>query len=169
MNGSCPGELLEKYFDGEVTEEEKNLVDGHLSRCQTCQDALRTMVDLSHLIKDPVDELDRKENFSRVWQRIERGIQPEEKLTWNESLRRWFEVRPMVRKRVWIPAAAVIVAVILSITPFLFKKAPSSSDLSVVEYVESQSHNVMVYELEKGDVTVIWLLEGAEKEDPSKS
>ena len=75
----------------------------------------------------------------------------------------------MLRKRVWIPAAAAIVAVVLSITPFLFKKAPSSSDLSVVEYVESQSHNVMVYELEKGDVTVIWLLEDPEKEDSSKS
>ena len=169
MNGSCPSELLERYFDHEVTEEEKNLVESHLSHCQICEDALKAMDRLRHLIKDPVDELERKENFYRVWQGIERGIQQEEKPAWKESLRRWFDVSPMLRKRVWIPAAAAIVAVVLSMTPFLFKKAPSSSDLSVVEYVESQSHNVMVYELEKGDVTVIWLLEEPEKEDSIKS
>ena len=60
--------------------EEKSLVEGHLSHCQICQDALKAMDGLRHLIKDPVDELDRKENFYRVWQKIEREIQQEEKL-----------------------------------------------------------------------------------------
>jgi hypothetical protein len=68
-----------------------------------------------------------------------------------------------------VPAAAAIVILLLIITPYFYTKTPSSSDPSVVEYVESQTHNVMVYESEKGDVTVIWLLEGPGKEGGSQS
>ena len=169
MNGPCPSELLEKYFDQEVTEEERTIVEGHLPHCKACQDVLEGMEGLRHLIKDPVDRLEKEENFHGVWQKIERGIQREEKPAWKESLRGWLDVSLYLRKRVWVPAAAVAVALVLALTPHFLQRAPSSSDSSVVEYVESQSHNVMVYESEKGNMTVIWLLESQEGEDLSKS
>ncbi len=169
MNRPCPSELLERYFDQEVSEEERTLVEGHLSQCQACQDALKAMDGLRHLVKDPVDRLDQEENFHWVWQRIEREVQREEKPARKDFLGGWFDVGLFLRRRVWVPAAAVAVALVVALTPYFLKKSPSSSDLSVVEYVESQSHNVMVYELEKGNMTVIWLLEDQEKEDPSKS
>ena len=169
MKESCPTKLLERYFDGEATGEEKRLVEDHLSCCQTCQDALKSMEGLRLLIKTPVDEIEQAENFYRVWQKIEKEIRSEEKPGWKKSIRHWLDLAPLLRKRVWVPAVAAAVAIILALTPLLFKKAPSSSDLTVVEYVESQSYNVMVYELEKGNVTVIWLLEGPETEGLSKS
>lgn len=171
MKESCPrfSKLLERYFDQEVTDEERSLVENHLQGCPSCQEGLKAMEGLRYLIKTPVDEADPKENFYWVWQKIERAIQQEEKLTWKESIKRWLDLTPILRKRVWVPAAAVIVILLLIITPYFYKKAPSSSDPSVVEYVESQTHNVMVYESEKGDVTVIWLLEGPGKEGGSQS
>lgn len=169
MKESCLGELLERYFDGEVTGEERSLMEGHLSYCQTCQDALKSMEGLRHLIKAPVDEVDQKENFYWVWQRIEREIQSKEKSAWKGTIWRWLDVTPILRKRVWVPAAAAIVVILLALAPSLFKKTISPSDLSVVEYVESQSYNVMVYESEKGNVTVIWLLESPEGEGLPKS
>jgi hypothetical protein len=45
-----------------------------------------------------------------------------------------------------------------------FQKNHFLSTLSVVEYVESETYNVMVYELETPQVTVIWLFEGPEEE-----
>jgi anti-sigma-K factor RskA len=127
------------------------------------------MEGLRHLIKAPVDEADQMENFYWVWQKIEREIQSKDKPPWKESIWRWLDVTPLFRKRVWVPAAAAIVAIFLALAPSLFKETPSSSDLSVVEYVESQSYNVMVYESEKENVTVIWLLEGLETEDLPQS
>jgi hypothetical protein len=47
--------------------------------------------------------------------------------------------------------------------PLLFKKITSYPSPSVVEYIESQTHNVMIYESEKAKVTVIWLFEGPEE------
>jgi hypothetical protein len=58
--------------------------------------------------------------------------------------------------------------IILLITiPLFFKKTPSLLDQSVIEYVESQTHNVMIYESENKKVTVIWLFEGPAEETPS--
>jgi anti-sigma factor RsiW len=166
---SSVSELLEKYFDQEVTQEERALVEGHLPDCAACRDALHSMESFRNLIKSPVEEAVEKENFPWVWQKIERGIRLKERPTVWESLRSWLDITPLLKKRVLIPAVAAVVILILITAPLLFKKTSSYSDLSVVEYVESGTHNVMVYELENSKMTVIWLFEGQEQEESSTS
>jgi outer membrane protein assembly factor BamB len=63
-----------------------------------------------------------------------------------------------------IPAVVAIAILIFVAAPLLFKKSTSYPGPSVVEYVESQAYNVMVYELENSEGTVIWLFESPEKE-----
>ena len=171
MKGSCAStsELLERYFDREVTDEERSTVETHLQDCQACRETLEAMEGLRHLVKTPVDEADRKEDFYWVWQKIEKRIQQKEKPAWLESISRWFRAGSILRRKVWVPAAAAIVALFLALAPSVFKKATSPSEASVVEYVESQNYNVMVYESEKGNMTVIWLFEGPETEGSSPS
>jgi len=171
MKESCSSVLksLEKYFDREATDEERAIVEGHLPECPACRESLKAMEGLRDLIKAPVDEADRKEDFYWVWRKIERETRQEERPTWKEFLSRWLRGIPPFRKRVWIPAVAAIAILLMVFAPYLYRKAPSSSQASVVEYVESQTHNVMVYELEKDNVTVIWLLEGPEQEESATS
>lgn len=169
MKDSCSSvsKILEKYFDHEVTDEERALVEGHLTDCLACQDALRSMEELRHLVRAPVEEAVGKEDFQWVWQKIKRGIQPKERPTWWETLQSWLDLSPLFRKRILIPAVAAIAIFILVTAPILFKKSPSPQDVTVVEYVESSTHNVMVYESEQERVTVIWLFEGPEEEAPT--
>jgi hypothetical protein len=101
-----------------------------------------------------------------VWEKIEREIRLEKKPSWQESFRSWLDLSPLFRKRVWIPAVATAIVLALVASPLLFRKTPFYSERSVVEYLESQDYNVMVYESEKAKVTVIWLFE---EEDPSTS
>jgi len=166
MKNSCSSisKLLEKYFDREVTEKERVLVEGHLQDCLACRNALRSMEELRTLIKVPVEEAVQKEEFPWVWQKIEREIRLQKKLTWWQTLRSWIDVSPLLKRKVWIPAAATLVVLLLISAQIIFQKTPSYPDASVVEYVESQTDNVMVYQLEKPKVTVIWLFEGPEKE-----
>lgn len=170
MKDSCSSvsKLLEKYFDLEVMGEERLLVEGHLRNCLACRNALRSMEELRTLIKVPVEEAVRKEEFPWLWQRIEREMHSrQEKLTWWQSIRSRLDVSPPFKRKVWIPAA-VTIAILLFITAQIIYQKPSSySDGSVVEFVESQTHNVMVYQLEKPKVTVIWLFEGPEKNQTS--
>jgi len=161
---SSVSKLLEKYFDQEVTDEERLLVEGHLQDCPACQDVLSSMEKLRTLIKVPVEEAVQKEDLPWVWQKIEREIRLQEKLTWWQSLRPWLDLSPLLKKKVWIPAVATIMVLLFISAQIFFKKIPSYSGASVVEYVESGTNNVMVYDLEKARVTVIWLFEGPEEE-----
>jgi predicted anti-sigma-YlaC factor YlaD len=166
---SSVNKLLEKYFDQEATQELRSRVEEHLLKCPTCRDALRSMGNLRDLIKIPVEEVVQKEDFQRVWENIRRGIRPQERPAWWETLFPRVDLSFLFQRKVWIPAVAVIVILILITGPVLFKRISSPSDLSVVEYVESPEYNVMVYQSEKEKVTVIWLLEGPGEGEPSST
>jgi anti-sigma-K factor RskA len=169
MKDSCSAvsKLFEKYFDQEVTDGERSLVEAHLLDCHACQDVLRSMKKLRDSVKAPVEEAVQKEDFQWVWQKIERGIRLEERPTFWETLRSWLQIPPLFQRKLWIPAVAAAAIILVITIPLLFKKTPSYPSPSVVEYVESQTHNVMVYESENTKVTVIWLFEEPEKEPPS--
>jgi anti-sigma factor RsiW len=169
MKDSCSSvsKFLEKYFDGEVTNKEKLLVEGHLQDCQVCRDALKSMEDLRVFIKTPIEEAVEKEDFPWVWQKIEREIRSQEKLTWWQSLRSWLGVSPFLRKKVWVPAVATLVVLLFITGQIIFRKTPSYPDSSVVEYVESGTNNVMIYNLEKAKITVIWVFDEPEKDQTS--
>jgi len=166
MKNSCSSvsTLLEKYFDLEVTDEERFLAEGHLQDCPACRAALKSMEELRTWMRVPVEEAVQKEDFPWVWQKIEREIRLQKRRTWWQSLRAWLDVTPLFRRKVWIPAVATVVVLLFISTEIILKKTPSYPDGSVVEYVESQSDNVMVYQLEEEKVTVIWLFEGPEEE-----
>ncbi len=166
MTNSCSSvsTVLEKYFDQEVTDEERFLVEGHLQNCPECRDALKSMEELRTLMRVPVEDAVRTEDFPWVWQKIAREIRLQEKRTWWQSLRSWLDVTPLFKKKVWVPAVATVAILLFISTQVIFKKTPSYPDVSVVEYVESQTDNVMVYQLEEPKVTVIWLFEGPEED-----
>ena len=166
MKDSCSSvsKLLEKYSDQEVTDKERFLVEGHLQDCSACRDALKSMEELRALIRVPIEEALQKEDFPWVWQKIEKEIRLQKKLTWWQSLRSWLDVSPLFRRRVWIPAAATVVVLLFITAQIILRKTPSYPGASVVEYLESPTCNVMVYQSEEPKATVIWLLEGPEEE-----
>jgi anti-sigma-K factor RskA len=169
MKNSCSivSKLLEKYFDQEVTDEERSLVNVHLLECDACQSVLNSMEKLRNLVKAPVEEALKKEDFPWVWQKIERGIRLEEKRTFRETFRTWLQIPSFSQRKTWIPAVVAISIVLILTIPLLFKKSSSYPSPSVVEYVESLTNNVMVYESEDTKVTVIWLFEDPEREATS--
>jgi len=173
MNRSCSSiaPLLEKYFDREVTDQEKVEMENHLRTCGACRDLLKDMDSLRTLIKAPVDEAEEKERYNWVWLKIEKGIRTREEQTGWNLLKHWLERVLFLPGKVWVPAAAAatLVLFLLVLPPYFSREAPSPTGATAVEYVESQTHNVMVYELEKANVTVIWLLENPEKEETTAS
>jgi hypothetical protein len=164
--GSVSG-LLEKYFDHEVTTEESVLVQDHLNRCQDCRAALEAMEELRDRILIPAEALPDEEAFERLWLNIRRETAHGEKPSWRESLHAYLDFSILLRKKVWIPAASMAMVLLLFAFTTLFKKNTSLEPQFGVEYVESNTNNIMVYELEATKVTVIWLFEGPEQESTS--
>ena len=162
--------LLGKYFDGEATDHEREIVENHLLECQACQAQLDSLKGIHTLVAAPVEEAARQEDFPWVWEKIGRRIRTQERPSALDFLRERLIFSQFWRKRVWVPALAAALLVMVIAAPFLMKKTSSPSEASVVVYVESQTNNVMVYESEtdKETVAVIWLFEGPDKE-PSPS
>lgn len=158
--------LLERYFDEEVSPEERTLVENHLTGCSNCQERLKFMRALREALKEPVEMALEKETFPWIWEKIEREIQKEPESSWWEMIRLRLNTLPIFQKRVWIPALATLMVLLLVSTQILFKKIPSYSEGTVVKYIESSS-DVMIYQLEKPKVTIIWLFEESENEASS--
>jgi hypothetical protein len=159
---SSVSKLLGKYLDQEVTDRERALVESHLLDCRVCQSDLKSMEELGNLVKAPVEEAVRKEDFQRVWQNVQRELRLRDEPSWWTSLRAWLGITLPLKRKVWIPAVVTALILVVIAVPLLFKKTPSYSALSVVEYVESPNYNVMVYESESSEVTIIWIFEGQE-------
>lgn len=169
MKDSCSSvsKLLERYFDHEVTDKERFVVEEHLPGCPTCQDVFKSMEGIRDVMKSPVEEAVQREDFQWVWQNIHREIRLEERSPWRESIRSWLDMSSLFQRRVWIPAVAAMIILILIMAPLFFKKTSSYPGPSVIEYVQSQDYNVMVYESDKAKMTIIWLLDGPEEGAPT--
>lgn len=165
MKDSCSAlsKLLGKYFDQEVTNQERSLVEAHLLDCQACRDELMAMEELRTFIKVPVEEAVKQEDFPWVWQKIEKEIRSRERSSLWQILRSYLNLRFLIQRRVLIPAMATIAVLLFLTTQLVVKKTPSLSYPSVVEYVESDRYHIIVYESEKANMTVIWLFEAAEQ------
>ncbi len=154
--------LLEKYFDREATPQERTLVEAHLRGCSSCQDTLKSMEELRGLLAIPVEDQAREEDFGWVFMKVKRELRSEEGRPWKEIFHSRLISRALLQKRVWIPAFATALILLLALTSFFFKKGSSYPIPTVVEYIESDTSNVMIYESEKGNVTVIWVIEDTE-------
>lgn len=155
---------MDKYFDGETSPKEQEMAEKHLKECPACRERLKFMGEVKVALQRPVMEASEKETFPWVWEKIEREIRFKPRWSLWESIKRVFEVTPLIRKKIWIPAAAVATLLLLLLFPALFKKNSSHLPLPVVEYIESKTNNVMIYELENVKVTVIWLFEETESD-----
>ncbi|OGP73273.1 MAG: hypothetical protein A2V86_16215 [Deltaproteobacteria bacterium RBG_16_49_23] len=166
MKDSCSSisQIMERYFDRQATDEERTLVERHLPDCPVCHERLRLLEGLREAIKTPVDEALKEETFPWMWEKIEKGIRLERRSSWWESLRSWLDLSPLLRKKVWIPVVATAVVLLFITAQIILKKTPSYPGASVVEYVESDTHNVMIYQLEKPEITVIWIFEDPDEE-----
>ncbi len=160
--------LLEKFFDQEASDQEKAKVESHLRDCPMCRQSLERMEALRTLIRAPIDQASRNEAYPWVWQKIEKGIKAKARGSVWDSLVPWLDLSFLRRRRVWAPAVAAALLLFILLVPWFYKETPSHPEGFVVEYVESKTNNVMVYELEQVKVTVIWLFEATEN-GPSPS
>jgi anti-sigma factor RsiW len=162
-----PAELLDRYFDREATADERVRVEEHLPACPACGELLREMGSLQALLKSSLEkETATAEETGQMWTRIASEIRRKERrASWRPDWS-WLRWRPLTLRNAWIPGLAAAALALIVLVPFLLQ-SPSTPAGSVVEYVESQTHNVMVYEFEKTKVTVIWLLDGSEQEKPT--
>ncbi|UCC66674.1 MAG: zf-HC2 domain-containing protein, partial [Deltaproteobacteria bacterium] len=143
---------LERYFDGELSPEERDFVEGHLRVCTRCQKELKDLSDMRKLLRGAIEEEVVDTEPQEVWAGVERRLKaPSLKdRVWSPVRDLFFPFRP-IRTIAW--GTALLIIIVLTV-PLL--KSPPLPPV-VVESVESE-HPVMIFQGEEG-LTIIWLFE----------
>jgi anti-sigma factor RsiW len=121
ISGHCEEEILQQFFDGELSDGSQTEVRQHLQTCEQCAERFRSLQRLHDLInlaaKDAGSEVDSDALFGR----ITRGVagQPSASGTSSKvvSMQDWRDRVKTTGAHVWLPmaaAAALIIAVIHS-------------------------------------------------------
>jgi len=123
MKDSCSSisKLLERYFDQESRIGKESLWKATFTVVRPAGCA-KVPGGTEHIYKSSVEAAIQKEDFPWVWQKIEREIRLQKKLTWWQSLRSWIDISPLFRRKVWIPAVATVVVLLLITAQIILKK-----------------------------------------------
>jgi len=114
-NGHLEDELLQRYFDGELSNGSAVEARQHLDSCETCRKRHRSLERLHMFVNMSAEEAAEDVDFNSLFGRIESGIEEAQKREKVVSIKSWFKSsrlsRPLVFAPVAIAAAAVFVFV----------------------------------------------------------
>ena len=74
-NGHLEDELLQRYFDGELSNESAVEVSQHLESCETCRKRHRSLERLHAFINMTVEEAADEVDFDALYGQIESGVE----------------------------------------------------------------------------------------------
>jgi len=111
-NGHLEDELLQRYFDGELSNGSAVEVSQHLESCETCRNRHRSLERLHAYINMSVEEATDDVDFDALFGRIESGLEEAQQRRKVVSIRAWLESprlrRPLVLAPIALAAAAVL-------------------------------------------------------------
>jgi anti-sigma factor RsiW len=169
MNRDCQKatSLIERYFDGELSNRQSAFVEDHLVDCPECAAELESLQRLRGALQVSIREAANHADFARIWQAVEprlEGPRPSLWERWTVALREYLSVY----KPVWATAASAAVVALLVAVPLLVQKEPAvqiqkpQSNECIIESIESSGSTAMIYEVDQDQTKVIWMFEDAD-------
>jgi anti-sigma factor RsiW len=151
-------ELLGRFHDNELREDDYQVVVDHLHSCDGCSREMAKLERISDAVRKHYETISSSEDFSGVWARIapDTGGTVSDSPPWWSSIGRIFW-RP---RSLWAAAAAVAAALILlfAYLPNVQKPAVAANDC-IIDKVESENSSVMVYETGDTKMKIIWVID----------
>jgi anti-sigma factor RsiW len=168
-------DILQRYFDGELSGKRCEGVQEHLESCELCQKRQESLSKLHELFAQNAEELARDVNFDLLYRRVASEIARQKPAGLLEKLRAWWEGLNAWQPRVWAPATAVALAAVALVvftrprepellesangkqTPQSMVAATSSSEIVRVDFGD-KAGTVFEVALAEGITTaVIWI------------
>ena len=166
-------ELIQRYMDGELPEEDRIAVEKLLAEDPSLRTSLEQYRLLGSLLSEAVSMKDVEADLDARFGAIVVGAREPDGVPLREKLKVAFEEFFMHRKRVWMPAAATLVAAVSTLALVLalngeHQAGPqaASEGWSRVTSVSLGASSSMVMEMEDEEgtkATVLWVLGDSEE------
>lgn len=162
MNCKRAHRLLDRYLDGELAHKAALQVEEHVKGCTQCGNYLKSARSIGQAIKASALVTRAETALSdRAWAHVKAGIESRERLSPGSRLLAWWRWLTFYPRPVWASAFAAAALVVALVTTNTARHQSTKLAHPVVEYVESQSSQVMVFMPEQSPITVIWFFEKA--------
>ncbi|MBL7171511.1 MAG: anti-sigma factor [Pseudomonadota bacterium] len=149
----CDAELIGRYFDGEISQEEYDSISRHLKDCPSCQKILQDNQAISTLFRDSLEREVSQASFAALETRVLDRIREKEN-PWRERL-----TKLLFSNKLLIPATAVAALILF----FAIQRAPTTvpDPSAIIEAFSGEVSSVIIIETPKSRQTIIWYKESS--------
>jgi len=147
----CDEELIGRYLDGEISQEEHDSISRHLKDCLSCQKILQDNQVISTNFRDTLERESSQADFGVLETRVLDRIRQKENPWWKRLVKQFLSLR------ILIPATALAALVLF----FAIPRSPTtiSDPSAIVEAFSGEVSSVMIIETPKSRQTIIWYKE----------
>jgi len=147
----CDEELLSRFFDQELGQEESVHMREHVDHCASCQRALQENQTLSVQFKTGLDQGLSGVDLGKIEKNVVAVI-------CRQDVRWWMGLRDLFfSRKFFFPATAMAAALLLSV--LLRPPASLSGPSAIVSSFEGDVASVMILETPESHQTIIWISE----------
>ncbi len=152
--------FLDRFVDGELADKIASRVEQHAGGCPRCGGYIESTRSIGRAINASGMAVRSQASLSeQEWARLEEAVEKKKRIFIENpflNLWRWLTFYP---RPVWVSAFAAAALIVALTTTNMLHYGETSLSHPVVEYVESESSQVMVIMPEQSPVTVIWFFE----------
>ena len=147
----CDEELIDRYFDGELSLKEHDRISRHLKDCPSCQKTLQNNQAISTVFRDNLKREVSQADFGVLETRVLDQIRQKENPWWERITKLFFS------NKLLIPATAVAALILF----FAITREPTtiSGPSAIIEAFSGEVSSVMIIETPKSRQTIIWYKE----------
>jgi len=150
--------MLHAYFDGQLEEQDMQLLADHCQECDMCQQNLKELNLMSEYLKACHSANPSEQTFARVWEKVESHL-VQEQLSLKEIARGFWEWAGPRVKVVLRPAGVVAFILFLVFVPILEKRTSQQAFAVEAEInkIETKA-SVIILKTKQRKWTIIWIM-----------
>ena len=147
---SCNPELVSRFFDGELGQEETSQVSEHLETCPVCRESLENLRSISETVRSYMGTA-REVDVGGLENKVIVEIQRKEAPWWSRAIYALFS------KRVLIPAGAIASFSLIFLT--VFHNPAVNGPSAIVTSLSTSGSSVIIMETSETRQTILWFNE----------
>jgi anti-sigma factor RsiW len=151
--GECDEELIGRYLDGEISQEEYDRIGRHLTDCPSCQKILRDNQGISTVFREVLGREVSQADFADLETRALGQIRQKENPWWERIF------KPAFSAKLLLPASAIAALILF----FAIARGPAtiSGPSAVIEAFSGEVSSVMIIETPESRQTILWYKESS--------
>jgi len=152
-------EMLDRFYDNELSGRKRNAVREHLHRCEVCSNELQKLEDVGSKLMTHYEQVAAPESIPGVWDRVSAATEAPVVLEPEPLHERLIRILA-IPKPAWAAVGAFAFVLVLALSYIPGNHVPVvAADDCIIDSVSAEGCSVMVYEAGDAKMQIIWVMD----------